>query len=156
MNKPPREFNKESARLILAALKFSAFREQSIEMENKLLDDRDVNAIIYYIEKRHVELEAYDQLKKENEELIYKNWALKNAYDNVDDKNTQLKSLCQRLENVLENVKSKIEYHSQAYALDIMSDDGRKPCTTTAGRMGRHMCKVFGDYLSEALKGEES
>lgn len=91
MNKPPREFNKESARLILAALKFSAFREQSIEMENKLLDDRDVNAIIYYIEKRHVELEAYDQLKKENEELIYKNWALKNAYDNVDDKNTKLK-----------------------------------------------------------------
>lgn len=104
----------------------------------------------------YVSLDDYDQLKKENEELIYKNWALKNAYDNVDDKNTQLKSLCQRLENVLENVKSKIEYHSQAYALDIMSDDGRKPCTTTAGRMGRHMCKVFSEYLSEALKGEES
>lgn len=103
-----------------------------------------------------IEHSAYAALKKENEELIYKNWALKNAYDNVDDKNTQLKSLCQRLENVLENVKSKIEYHSQAYALDIMSDDGRKPCTTTAGRMGRHMCKVFSEYLSEALKGEES
>ncbi len=106
MNKPPREFNKESARLILAALKFSAFREQSIEMENKLLDDRDVNAIIYYIEKRHVELEAYDQLKKENEELIYKNWALKNAYDNVDDKNTKLKSMCEKMAKQLEKLKA--------------------------------------------------
>jgi len=44
-------------------------------------------------------------------------------------------------------IRTKIEEHQDAYALDIFPDDKREPCQTTAGRMGRHMCKCFLYYL---------
>ncbi|CAB4152974.1 hypothetical protein UFOVP610_38 [uncultured Caudovirales phage] len=59
----------------------------------------------------------------------------------------------------LKTVLEKHDSHSQAYSTDIFPDDGRKPCETTSGRMGRHMIKCYEDYLKplrEFIKKYES
>lgn len=50
----------------------------------------------------------------------------------------------------LELALQRHDEHSQAYPLDIFPDDGRPPCETTSGRMGRHMVKCYEQYLAPA------
>lgn len=55
-----------------------------------------------------------------------------------------------KLEAALEFAINKYDQHKGAYDEDIFPDDGRQPCETTSGRMGRHMLKCFNKYLGPA------
>lgn len=66
---------------------------------------------------------------------------------------TQLQAEREKLRIAVEALEfaiNKYESHHEAYSEDIFPDDGRKPCQTTAGRMGRHMIKCFDEYLAPA------
>jgi hypothetical protein len=108
-------------------------------------------------------------LKAENEKLKTENERYKNLdtdygnmyrdYTNlINDgtdlylkkENQTLKSERDRAVECLRDVLQKHDSHSQAYTEDIFPDDKREACQTTAGRMGRHMVKVYGEYLSKA------
>lgn len=57
---------------------------------------------------------------------------------------------------LVDELKSKVEYHKGAYATDIFPDYTLKenPNPTidqVGGKMGRHMCDVFLRYIDEAL-----
>lgn len=58
-----------------------------------------------------------------------------------------LQSENEKLRAAMEFAIEKHDEHSKAYPLDIFPDDGRKPCETTSGRMGRHMVKCYEQYL---------
>jgi Cdc6-like AAA superfamily ATPase len=65
------------------------------------------------------------------------------------EENKRLRNQLAMCKEALEDVLKKHDAHSKAYTEDIFPDDKREPCQTTAGRMGRHMIKVYGEYLSD-------
>ena len=65
--------------------------------------------------------------------------------------------LCeQRERDLVEHLKSKLDYHEQAYGLDIFPNSekitSKSSIDEVAAQMGRHMIRVFRGYIDEALK----
>lgn len=60
---------------------------------------------------------------------------------------------------VIEKLKGKIEYHRQAYDLDIFPNSvvitPESSVDNISARMGRHMCDQFLGYIEEAIEAGE-
>lgn len=67
-----------------------------------------------------------------------------------------IKAVSERENDALKFIKDKIEYHKQAYSLDLFPNSEKLDDNSTresiSAKMGRHMCDVFLCYLNEALK----
>lgn len=62
----------------------------------------------------------------------------------------------ERIKKLVEKLKAKIDFHEQAYSLDIFPDsetiNERSTIDSISARMGRHMIKCFREYIHETLQ----
>lgn len=69
---------------------------------------------------------------------------------------TAIKAVSDVESEALKFIKEKIEYHKQAYSLELFPNsktiDDNSTKDSISAKMGRHMCNVFLGYINEALK----
>lgn len=67
-----------------------------------------------------------------------------------------IKAVSEREDDTIKFIKDKIEYHKQAYSLELFPNsetiDDNSTRESISAKMGRHMCDVFLGYINEALK----
>lgn len=67
-----------------------------------------------------------------------------------------IKAVSEREDDTIKFIKDKIEYHKQAYSLELFPNsetiDDNSTRESISAKIGRHMCDVFLGYINEALK----